>query len=74
MDMYAEHYRGEFQENHEKKVPTHPWNIFKQIRIEIRETFEGDEKYERVYVAEQLFQEYKDKWERYRAEFKRDDN
>jgi len=71
MDMYAEHYRGEFEENHDQTVPRHPWHVFKALREEVRETFEGDEKYERVYVLEQLFQEFKNKWERYRANFKK---
>jgi len=71
MDMYAEHYRGEFEENQGDKVPTHPWHIFKALREEVRQTFEGDEKYERVYVLQQLFQEYKDRWESYRANFKK---
>ena len=73
MDMYAEHYRGDFQSNHEKKVPRHPWHIFKQDRKEVRETFEGDEKHERVYVLQQLFEEYKEKWETYRANFKKEE-
>lgn len=71
MDMYADHYRGEFQENHEKQVPRHPWHVFKQIRTEIRQTFEGEECFERVFVAEKLFEEFKRKWEVYRSNFQR---
>lgn len=73
MDMYGDHYRGEFQENHDQKVPRHPWKIFKAIREEIRETFEGEERHERVYVAEILFEEYKEKWEVYRSNVSPDD-
>lgn len=73
MEMYAHHYRGEFEENHEQTVPRHPWHIFKAIREEIRNTFEGDEKHERVYVAQVLFEEYKERWETYRANFKKED-
>lgn len=73
MDMYAEHYRGEFEENQSDEVPTHPWHIFKPLREEVRQVFEGDEMHERVYVLEQLFEEYKDRWENYRANFKKEE-
>lgn len=68
-DMYEEQYRPDFKENHDQKIPSHPWNVFKELRKEIRETHEGQEKHERVYVAEELFEEYKSKWEEYRANF-----
>jgi len=73
MEMYADEYRYRFEENMDWEVPTHPWHIFVELREEVREIFPSgsDERHERVFVLEQLFDRFKDRWETYRANFDR---
>ena len=69
MELYADHYRGEFEANMDRCVPRHPWFVFKEVREEIEQVFEGQERFERVFVAERLFEEFKKRWESFRRDF-----
>lgn len=62
LDKHSE-LRQPFEDNMEKEFPLHPYKVYR--RLETREEREPEE----MVVLDVLLEEYREKWQRYRAKY-----